>query len=88
MVVLLVVRSRSKKSSDEIPAVEMPLLTPMTMTPDPDPVFPLPTDETDPSSTVVLKVCVSMLRVYGCSGGCTDVCIWICMDVLVCTLTV
>ena len=60
VLLLVVVRVRSNKSSDEIPDVEMPLVSPMTMTPNPGPVFPLPTDETDPSSTEVLGVWVSI----------------------------
>ena len=72
VVVAAVVRSCSKKRINEMPAVQMPLLTSMTMTPNPDPGFPLTTDETDPSSTVVLGVWVSMLCVYGCLGGRTS----------------
>jgi hypothetical protein len=47
--VVLVIRMCSKKHSDEISLIEMPLSTHL-MTNYPDPVFPSPTDETDPTS--------------------------------------
>ena len=85
VIAVLVVRSCSKKRINEMPAVQMPLLTSMTMTPNPDPVFPLTTDETDPSSTVVLGVWVSMLCVYGCLGGRTGEWTHGCISVNGCT---
>ena len=62
VVAVVGVRSCWNKRINEMPALQMPLLTP-------DPVFSSPTDETDPSSTVVLGVWVSMLCVYGCLCG-------------------
>jgi hypothetical protein len=75
LVLVVVIRSCSKKSINEIPVIQMPLLTSMTMTPNADTVFPLPTDETDPNSTVVfyLGVWLSMSWVHGCLGGRTGV---------------
>ena len=73
VVAVVGVRSSWNKRINEMPALQMPLLTPMAMTPNPEPVFPSPTDETDPSSTVVPGVYVSMPWLYGCLGGCTSV---------------
>ena len=72
LLVLVLVVIRSRRNSDDMPDVEMPLLTSMTMTVNHGPVFPLPTDETDPSSTEVLGVWEYMLREYGCVGGCVN----------------
>jgi len=51
LVLVVVIRSCSKNRINETPVIQMPLLTSMTMTPNADTVFPLPTDETDPKST-------------------------------------
>ena len=73
VVAVVGIRSCLKKRINEIPTIQMPLLTPMAMTPNPEPVFPSPTDDTDPSSTVVPGVYVPMSWLYGCLGGCTGV---------------
>ena len=86
VVAVVGVRSCWNKRINEMPALQMPLLTPMAMTPNPDPVFPLPTDETDPSSTVVPGVCVYVVvvwmfgRLYGCMDAWMYSCVWmVCM---------